>query len=471
MRKIRYALITGLTLLMSTTGFNQTKHNFTAKDCIAFAKKNSPQVRSALLNIDIQKQVNRQITAAALPSLNGSGTTTYNPRIAVQSFPNFIGAATYGVLTQEGVRSGNGNPIVSPSDFGYINAAFGTKWLATGGVSLQQVLFDGQVFTGLKARSTVIDLQRKAADLTEEIIDANIYKIYYQLAASKTQIALLDSNIARLEKLLHDTKIIYQNGFAEQVDVNKTTVQLTNLQTEKVNVVNQIEGGYLGLKFLIGMPIRDSLVVMEEVNDEKIKNAALTDSSYRYEDRKEYQLLQLTKKLRDFNVQRYKLSAIPTLSFSGNYFYSSFSNQFVFLKRSTKWFPSSALSLNLNVPIFNGFRRQSQLQQAKLERRQTEISIDSSELAIDQQVAQAKLNYATAITSLNYQKSNIDLATLVYDQTKKKYEIGTGSQTEINAAQGDLQMAQTNYINAIYNAINARVDYLRAVGRLEQMGQ
>lgn len=469
MRLVKYTAC--LLLIMATTAHAQTQHAFTAKDCIAYAKKNNLQVRSALLNIDIQKQANRQITAAALPSFNGSGTITYNPRIAVQSFPNFIGAATYGVLTQEGVLGSNGSPIVAPGDFGYINAAFGTKWITTGGVSLQQVLFDGQVFTGLKARSTVIDVQKKAADLTEEVIDANIYKVYYQLAASKTQITLLDSNIARLEKLLHDTRIIYENGFAEQVDINKTTVQLTNLQTEKVNVVNQIQGGYLGLKVLIGMPIRDTLVITEEVNDEKIKSAALADSSYRYEDRKEYQLLQLTKKLRDFNVQRYKLSAIPTLSFSGNYFYSAFNNQFVFLKRETKWFPSSALSLNLNVPIFNGFRRQAQLAQAKLERRQTEISIDSAVLSIDQQVAQAKLDYATAITSLNYQKSNVDLATLVYDQTKKKYEIGTGSQTEINAAQGDLQMAQTNYINAIYNAINARVDYLRAIGRLEEMGR
>jgi outer membrane protein TolC len=423
------------------------------------------------LNIDIQKEVNRQVTASALPSINATGTTTYNPRVAVQVFPNFIGAATYGVLAQEGVLNGSGSPITSPSDFGYINAAFGTKWLANGGVSLQQILFDGQVFTGLKARGTIINVQQKAADLTEEIIDANIYKIYYQLAASKTQIALLDSNIARLQKLLSDTKIIYQNGFAEQVDVNKATVQLTNLQTEKINVVNSIEAGYLGLKMLIGMPIRDSLVVTEEVDDNKINKAALTDSSYRYEDRKEYQLLQLTKKLRDYNVQRYKLAAIPTLSLNANYSYSSFNNEFVFLKSSNKWFPSSAISLNLNVPIFNGFRRQSQVKQAKLERQQTEIAIDSTEIAIDQQVAQSKLSYATAITSMNYQKSNVELATLVYQQTKKKYEIGTGSQTEINAAQGDLQLAQTNYINALYNAITARVDYLRATGHLEDMGK
>lgn len=450
MRMVQHSLAC-LLILWATALHAQTNHAFTAKDCIAYAKKNNPAVRSALINVDIQRETNRQVTASALPSLSAYGSYTNNVKLATQLIPAEL----------------NGGPAGT-----FIPLQFGTRHLATGGLNLQQILFDGQVFTGLKARRTVIDVQQKAVDLTEEIIDANIYKIYYQLAASKTQIDLLDSNITRLQKLLSDTKIIYENGFAEQVDVNKTTVQLTNLQTEKVNVVNQIEGGYLGLKILIGMPARDTLTITEEVTDEKIKNAAVSDSSYRYEDRKEYQLLQLTKKLRDYNIQRYKLAAIPTLTLGGTYSYSGFSNNFgSYFKSGQNFFPAGSISVNLNFPIFNGFRRQSQVKQAKLERQQTEVSIDSAVLAIDQQVAQAKLNYATAITSLNYQKSNIDLATLVYDQTKKKYEIGTGSQTEINAAQGDLQMAQTNYINAIYNAITARVDYLRATGRLEEMGR
>lgn len=59
------------------------------------------------------------------------------------------------------------------------------------------------------------------------------------------------------------------------------------------------------------------------------------------------------------------------------------------------------------------------------------------------------------------------LADTVYQQTKKKYEVGTGSQTEINSAQTDLKLAQTNYINALYDAIIARIDFLKATGKLQ----
>ncbi len=49
---------------------------------------------------------------------------------------------------------------------------------------------------------------------------------------------------------------------------------------------------------------------------------------------------------------------------------------------------------------------------------------------------------------------------------KKKYEIGTGSTTEINTAQLDLKTAQTNYITALYDAIIAKIDFLKATGKL-----
>ena len=60
----------------------------------------------------------------------------------------------------------------------------------------------------------------------------------------------------------------------------------------------------------------------------------------------------------------------------------------------------------------------------------------------------------------------MELAETVYGQTKKKYEAGTGSNLEITSAQTDLITAQNNYINALYSAIVARIDYLKAIGKL-----
>ena len=67
---------------------------------------------------------------------------------------------------------------------------------------------------------------------------------------------------------------------------------------------------------------------------------------------------------------------------------------------------------------------------------------------------------------MTFQKKNMELAETVYNQTKKKFEVGTGSNTEISSAQTDLITAQTNYVSALYNAIIAKVDYLKMCDRL-----
>ena len=105
-------------------------------------------------------------------------------------FQTLLPGATYGVLEAEGVKNGNGDPITSPTDFGYIQAAFGTKWTASAGVTLSQILFDGQVFVGLQARKTAIDYREQSAELTKEQIRTNIYKIYYQLSVANEQIRI-----------------------------------------------------------------------------------------------------------------------------------------------------------------------------------------------------------------------------------------------------------------------------------------
>ncbi len=442
-----------------------TKHEFSIQQAVDYAKKNNVNVKNALVDVQIQEQQNREFTSNAYPHINASFGTSYNPNVATQVVPNFISPATYQVLIDEGVKNGNGQLIQMPNDFGFIAAQFGSKFSVTGGISLQQVLFDGQVFVGLLARGAAVEFKKRNVEVTEEIIKANIYKIYYQLVVSKTQTELLDANITLLEKLLKDTRIIYENGFAEKLDIDKVSVQLTNLQTEKLKVLNTISNGYYGLKVLMGMPVSDELVLTDKLSDEQIKEGALEKSVYSYDERKEYQYAQMGKVLNEYNVRRYKLSQIPTLSMNANYAKNAQRNQWSFTRRGD-WFTISSVNLNISIPIFNGFFTKSKIEQAKLEVKKIDNQLEALKLSIDNEVAVARNNFRSAIATMDFQKKNMELAEKIYQQTKKKYEIGTGSQTEINTAQTDLKAAQTNYITALYDAVVAKVDFMKATGKL-----
>lgn len=463
--KIKLVPLLCLMALSQTTMAQKTnRYEFSITQAVAYAKKNNVQVKNALLAIQAQMQTNKEITASALPTISGSIGTQHLPNVAVQTIPNFISPATYQVLIDQGVKDGNGNPIKMPGDFGFIAAQFGTKWNASASVSLQQLLFDGQVFIGLKARKTSIDFQEAAARVTEENIKTNLYKVYYQLVVSKTQIELLDANIKRLEKLDYDVKALYKNGFAERIDIDKIAVQLNNLSTEKIKALNSIAMGYIGLKTLMGMPVSDTLVLTDTLDYTQIKED-ITNGEYNYEDRRDFQYLSTAKQLNAFNVKRYELSKIPTVALGANYSKLAQRNQFNFFGKGD-WFTSSSIGVNIAVPIFSGFAKDARIKKAKIELEQTNNQIENLKLNIDQSVEQAKLKYKTAIATLDFQKNNMALAEKVYQQTKKKYEAGTGSNTEINASDVDLKAAQTNYISALYDAIIAKVDYLTAIGKL-----
>ena len=419
-------------------------HQFKLDDCVTYAQKNNVQVKNALLAIDAQIQTNREIGAAAYPTINTSTSVLDYTQIPVSLLPAQIFGGAAGT---------------------FIPVQFGTKFNANYGANFSQLLFDGQVFIALQARSTSLEMQRKNAALTEENIKANIYKIYYQLSASKTQLNILDANIERLNKLAHDAEIMYKNGFAEKLDVDKVNVQLNNLQTEKLKANNAVAIGYMGLKMLMGMPVKDSLVLTETINEKDLTGDVLIENQFQYALRKDFQYLTTLKKLSEYNVKRYQLSNLPTVSLSGAYTKNAQRQEFDFFKGGN-WFTTSFFNLNVSLPIFNGGGTMAKIRRTKIELQQVTNQMTAMKNNIDNEITQAKLNYISSVATVQFQKKNMQLAETVYAQTKKKFETGTGSNTEISSSQADLVSAQNNYMNALYSALIAKVDFLKATGKL-----
>lgn len=442
----------------------QKTNEFTVQQTVDYALKNAVQVRNALIDLKIQQQTNREITASAFPQISGTVSTNYFPNVAVQSFPNFIAAGTYGVLEKEGVKDGNGNAILSPNDFGLIQAQFGTKYTANAGLDISQLLFDGQVFVGLQARKAALQFYAKQAEVTQQMIKINVEKIYYQLVVGRQQLTSVDANISRFTKLLNDTKEIYKQGFAEKLDVDKVSVQLNNLLTEKIKTQNQLDAGNAGLKFLMSMPQKEILLLTDSLSEDKLKENIL-DKDYNYADRKEYQLLQLGKKLNEYNVKRYKLSYLPTLAAFGNYYKNAQRNKFNFFNNGT-WFTSSLAGVKLSVPIFDGFAKAARVSKAKLELEKTNNNLEQFKSSIDNDVEQATLKITSSLLTMDAQKQNMQLAEKVYNTTKIKYDQGLGSNQEIYTSQSELKVAQNNYYSALYDSIIAKIDYLAAIGKL-----
>jgi len=419
-------------------------HDFSVKEAIDYSSKNNVAVKNSLLDYQIQEQSNRATTSAALPQVTGNLGLTDYIQIPTTLLP--------------------GEFLSPPQPGTYFPIKFGTKWNATGGVTLKQTLFDGQVFVGLQARSASLEYYHQREEITQQMIRSNIYKIYYQLLIARSQIEQIDANITNQKALLHNSTEMFKNGFAEQLDVDKATVQLANLQSEKIQTEFNVSNGYLALKVLMGMPVRDSLHLTDTLTYDMLRDAALGDN-YNYSDRHEFKLLEVGKQLNEFDVKRYKKMYIPTVSLTAAYSQNQYVNEFD-LAAKNSWFPTTYLGLNVSIPIFDGFNKDANIRQAKLRLQQTSNNMDSLKIRIDNDVKEAQLRFSAALATLDYQKKNMELSERVYQQTRKKYEQGLGSNLEITNALTDQKTAQATFFNALYNAVIARVDYLTAIGKL-----
>ena len=75
-------------------------------------------------------------------------------------------------------------------------------------------------------------------------------------------------------------------------------------------------------------------------------------------------------------------------------------------------------------------------------------------------------SHAVASLKMKLTKETMDLALEVYNVSKTKYQEGVGSSTELMDADNAYKQAQSNYYNALLEALLAKVDYDKALGIL-----
>ncbi len=79
----------------------------------------------------------------------------------------------------------------------------------------------------------------------------------------------------------------------------------------------------------------------------------------------------------------------------------------------------------------------------------------------------ANVTFNNSVNSLNNQRKNMELASEILRVSKAKYEQGVGSSLEVVTAQTSLKEAETNYINALFNALVAKIELEKSNGNIQ----
>jgi outer membrane protein TolC len=354
-----------------------------ARQAVDYALANQSSVKTARLDELIQLALNKEVSGTALPTIKGTGSYQYNP-----------------VLQKQQMDLHNFDPSQPPGT--YMAVAFGLSHNVMGEVRLDQVLFDPSVLVALQARKTLEELADRNVKRTEIDVKVAVYKAYYNILAANKALSIMKGNIATLERTLAESKEIYKNGLAEKLDVDRLTVQLANLQTEATKLRNVIEVGTAALKYQMGMPMAQQIQLSDSLTTAAIAEQTVSTDNFDYSQRIEYQALQAQKRAYEYDLKRYKLQGVPSLSLFASTGALRGSSKFDYFQ-SQSWYGYVSTGVSLSVPIFNGFQRKRKVDQAFLTVKKAEESMQNLKLSIDLEQSQSSSSFRNNLLTLQSQ--------------------------------------------------------------------
>lgn len=108
---------------------------------------------------------------------------------------------------------------------------------------------------------------------------------------------------------------------------------------------------------------------------------------------------------------------------------------------------------SLSIPIFNGWQRQSQYQQSKLNILNQELAYTQTELKLRQEVYKAHNDAHNAVQKYQAAIRNYDAAKRAFDFAQKRYELGLTNTIEYLSTQNNLFKASANQVSTKYDLI------------------
>jgi outer membrane protein len=439
--------------------------SFTLEEAIAYATQNAISSKMSEADIAISEAQIMEYRAIGIPKVNAVAGYNYFFAIPTQILPDFLGPAVDGRLLQYELID---NSEVIPSSGRGLAAQFGTRNSVSAGIEASFMMFDASFFTGLKAIKRAREFAQRQKQLTHADIRHAVTEAYITAVYNELTIDYLRKDIQNLGSILKESRLLFENGFVEQLDVDRLDLSFANLQIEEEKLLQFREIAMNILKFQMNYPMSEVIILEDDLERLMFMlqlSPEESGSAVNYFDRPEYQVLDMSKTLNELQIKSNEQGYYPTLRGFANYNTQLFRND-LFDSNENGWFPSSIAGLSLNVPIFDGNQRKGQLRQQKLELEKIRLQTTMLENTINLQTNNGRKNLLNAENTLKSRGKNLELAERIYTTAQLKYKEGVGSSVELSQAESELFRTQSNYLNALYEVAMARFELKKALGKI-----
>lgn len=479
----------------------------TLDDALRVGLERSYGLRGARLDVQNADAQIREAWGQLYPELSLSGSYTRN----VQTANPFAGSdvtglfgggnATDWVAFNERARQ-SGTETISFEEFqrrqrqglqeagvtpgGGGGNPFGVDNQFSSGLSLQQTLFSQSAFAAVQGAQQLQDVNQLGLDRERQALVDSVRGAFYGALLAQEQARVARQSVERTKETLAEIRRQVEEGTTPKFQRLSTDVELSNLRTQRVQAENRADLAREQLKLALALPM-DRPVALEGSlavdNPDPLLNLTVDRATQQaFKHRPDLEQARQNIELREVDENTVRAQYLPTVSAVANFDYTGrvpddrsrtlsnptdpfdFSVQERGFFHSDFWNPSLNVGLQLSWTIFDGFQRESQIQQREVAVRRAELQREQQRSVVQLQIEQSLRTLRAAYQRLQAQKQNVETAELNYEYTRRRVENGVSSQLELREASNQLDESRLNRLQAIHDYLRARSALERAMG-------
>lgn len=333
--------------------------------------------------------------------------------------------------------------------------------------SLSVPLFAWSLYEGIGLASDALNISKESYLSVKNKVVSDVKKAFLSVLLTRETKNVMEQSLKNAEDNFENIKRLNSAGQLSDYDVLRAEVQVENLKPTVLQMQNNYVLSLEALKVAIGLDANQSIDVtgsmefeepyqiptQQKVIDELIKNNP------------QLAILENQVKLSNRNISLEKSAYLPTLAGFGNYQYQAQANDFKF--SDYNWVKTFVLGLQLQVPVFNGFKTQARVSQAEIGLNQAEEQKRNLTEALKTQALSVLYRVEQAVKRIEGQNKTVDQATQGYEIAKRRLENNLATQLEVNDAELALRQAKLNRLQAIYDLKVAEADLENVLGRIK----
>lgn len=414
------------TTVITTSVIAQEIMHMSVKQAVDYAMENNYEIINAGKDIEAAKYQIQESTSIGLPQVNAS--IDYNDNIArpVMIIPDF----TDPTKTME--------------------LQFGTKYDASLGGSVSQLLFSGEYLVGLQAAKKYLEKTNTDFFKNKVEVKQQVANSYYAALSAAEGLRIIDSTLVITSNLADETREVYEVGLAEETDVDQLDLLVADLEASALYLKNQRIISHAFLKFYLGLVDADSIVLTD--NMESIisvrHNSELLTNPFNVNQNIDFRSLAKQKELSWLQVKLEKATYMPSLSANLNYQTQAQRDDWDFFNSKGVWYSSSFFGIKMQIPIFSSGQRNSKVKRAQIAYSQVEVLEKQLVSQLNLQYDAAKNEYMNAYRVYENKQKSRKTAEKIYNKTTRKYVEGMASSLDLLNTHNQFLNAENEYINS-----------------------